>query len=61
MTELDKFLKLQMVPYKLVRADNGDAWVEVIILPLLHSCITSTSRGCGNAGTHSSRVLPGVI
>ena len=39
MAELDKFLKLQMVPYKLVRADNGDAWVEVIILPLLHSCI----------------------
>ena len=52
MTELDKSLSLQMVPYKLVRADNGDAWVEVNIVPFLHSCSTPTFRGCGNAGTH---------
>ncbi len=24
---------LQMVSYKIVKADNGDAWVEVLFLP----------------------------
>ena len=45
MFELDEFLSLQMVPYKLVRADNGDAWVEVNILPFLRLLLYSnTSR-----------------
>ena len=41
MTKLDKSLSLQMVPYKLVRADNGDAWVEVNILPFLRLLLYS--------------------
>ena len=52
MFKLDKFLSLQMVPYKLVRADNGDAWVEVNILRLPRLLSTPTSHGCDNAATH---------
>ena len=29
----DALRMLQMVPYKIVRANNGDAWVEVSLVP----------------------------
>ena len=56
MFELDNLLSLQMVPYKLVRADNGDAWVEVNILRLLCLLLTPTSHGCDNAATNGLQI-----